>query len=1119
MIIFFHILVRVGQEILEIFLGKNRSKTERGSLELAVPPSKTTVEVIKMADYDSYDSDEFEVSGAVSFSTQSYNHPSTSDYFGGTAKNSKNEPKVNPFSGQGIGRGTPWGMNVNVGVTKPASDRGRGFKTQYVGRGHRGTDNNDFNLSAYGGHHAQRYDHGGASTSTCRGRGQYSGRGHDNVYRNQGQSSAQNDRGGASRGRGVRGRTDIEKLGGEKSPEQWISEIKWAAAQKEKSGLSSLLRECFSSTSIPYMFVLYLIEACPDYGNPKTTSLCFLILKEFADWINTNENKAKYYKLLNENIRLEAFEMGSHGNMLLFDNTVKAYSLCHNGNTYFLPFIKSMLLYHRYKEASSCVSRLDLHDHFETKDIILPLLFQDKVNILENYVFRKKKEQERLVQLLDMLCEKGFSIVEFSRQFDIPDIRLDKLKYKTLSKLAVRLLKLYKIKAETCPNINNAKAMGGIRFIMYKKYTEKTISDEVWEELVESSIGDNVTLQEQFVDGLVDYLDMEEAAKWAIKYKLPDDKVPDQIRQAMANYTEPGLQASLPAPDGDEDWDAECISEDAVKASYYHTLEFPREKIQWIDDKPGFERCLDKITVTGVTVGIDSEWRPTFGQMETRVSLIQLATEEEIFLLDAVRLYKCLTDEDWQKWADRFFCNAHVIKLGYGITSDLQMIVKALPCIKENMAGLVRVVDLQTLSQSILKIFPEFFVPDRTPTYVFDVDDNGDIEPHAVNTDKNQNTSIKRQKLKYSDLKKQQKNRGMDDDDEDDSDEESTGAGATGSFKKGEEKGLSDVVRMCCGKPLDKTQQMSNWEKRPLREAQIIYASLDAFVLLEVYDVIRSIAAKKSLDINMEPRISMKWLKDKKSKREKIQEKKQQNVAELTAKEIERKKNERRQAREKLSEPLTPIFRDPITPQDFHVVVDNMLQGLGKQLRCCGCDVLILENHDDHDRAGVIGARENRIILTSGAPYLTLRSAVPEGYCMNVPNTMDAKEQVVEVLDMFNVKVTQKDIFSRCQICNGNQYAYIKQEEMKAAWLRRRTDDPTTERFHCPLSELKISGQINFSTMTIGTGQVPLQLDSLPEAVIDAIDLFFCCLSCGKIYWEGSHFKKVCEQFSRILKT
>ena len=43
---------------------------------------------------------------------------------------------------------------------------------------------------------------------------------------------------------------------------------------------------------------------------------------------------------------------------------------------------------------------------------------------------------------------------------------------------------------------------------------------------------------------------------------------------------------------------------------------------------------------------------------------------------------------------------------------------------------------------------------------------------------------------------------------------------------KSEEKGLSELVRMVMGKPLDKSQQMSDWEKRPLRESQIIYAGI-----------------------------------------------------------------------------------------------------------------------------------------------------------------------------------------------------------------------------------------------------------------------------------------------------
>lgn len=54
---------------------------------------------------------------------------------------------------------------------------------------------------------------------------------------------------------------------------------------------------------------------------------------------------------------------------------------------------------------------------------------------------------------------------------------------------------------------------------------------------------------------------------------------------------------------------------------------------------------------------------------------------------------------------------------------------------------------------------------------------------------------------------------------------------------------------------------------------------------------------------------------------------------------------------------------EPRPPRELRVVVDTMLQGLGRQLRCCGVDVAMIDPFADHSKAVEVNMQFHNAML------------------------------------------------------------------------------------------------------------------------------------------------------------
>ncbi|XP_021269590.1 exonuclease mut-7 homolog isoform X2 [Numida meleagris] len=710
--------------------------------------------------------------------------------------------------------------------------------------------------------------------------------------------------------------------------------------KKEMKKLKEEIRRGFAGLEDPLAGLLDMLESSGDWKG-KGHSLGYYISIELQLWMKEHPAVQQSGMKLKK-LQARVFRILDQCPANLLDPLISIYQLHTADRNYLLGHVTH--LYHRgdYKEAAILSIKLKLQPDQDVEKMCAPLLFQDKINLVEDYVAEHPELQRRLLQILDTWCEPDFNIRDMARQYQgLSRYKPDKLNRKMLSKLIFRLLDRFNVDPALCPNVINQRHLRTLNYLFYKRFVEKTMTQENWTDHVQSTVGENRWLQGHLIQLLLRYCDLNTVARWAQRCNLPEEILPSEVADELQKLE---IQERVEEATKEENYKE-------VKKKDYYQLPIPRANIHFLQNWEEMMLCCEKVLQPGQIVGIDMEWRPSFGMVgKPRVSLLQLSVRDEVFLLDLPRLLEQAELKGEKEKLPHFirmlYSDAAITKLGYGMSGDLSILAATCSTLKGMDKQSRSVVDLLTIDKTLQKSSIEW----------------------------------KKGSLKVDELSAEQ------------------------SYEDGglrqPEKGLSLLVQHVLGKPLDKTEQMSNWEKRPLREEQILYAASDAYCLLEVYEKLCKDPASFGLSSDLTESLVGKPSVKPRAKKQ------------LNKQEVPSPSGQQREGSDK----ETSCLPAPISPKEFSVVCDNMLQGLGRYLRCLGVDVRILENEDDHRKAAEIARQEGRVILTSGLPYQTLQSQVGEGRCFSVNCSEKAKEQALQVLKHFNVHVSLADIFSRCQV-------------------------------------------------------------------------------------------------------
>lgn len=783
----------------------------------------------------------------------------------------------------------------------------------------------------------------------------------------------------------------------DENTKMWLMQLKdmWRTWKKSPT-IENHIENFFQNMPDPYRVTLIFIINCDDTKDCKPKTLPYSLVETLLKWSKTSKVYPEEY------LKFPAFNIGiQQRNQNFLNLIVKTYQLSTLKDT-ILPIVKNMIKNDNCRQASQIVSAMHLFDEIPVEQLMFPFVLQDKVNLVDIYLSECPSQVKPLLDFLDKLLDKKFNLREYVQSYveenKIGQVRYEKMHYKPLGKLVARLCVKFNVPIETCKNLSQNRTTSGLKFLIHQKYQEQKLSSSVWEDLVKDSLRQSAGSADEFIKLLSEY-DKAEALKWAEYLDLPDDQLPLSLKEI-----------SLTDTPEEECWDSNIDSQE------YFNLDLPSDKIIMVDTAEKFYDLMNTDIVKCYTVGLDCEWKPSFGASQSHVALIQIATIDKVYLIDTLVLNKPDYASFWYSFNKNFIENGEIIKIGFGLELDL----------KEMKTSIIGLGNVRVNGEGFLDLFNLWKA----------------LLENGISLPSNSDCSG---------------------------------------------KSLSSLVQACFGLPLQKTEQCSNWELRPLRETQLRYAALDAYVLIQLYNYLQKLCNKKGLNFEEICNDVMTGKRKKCVKKTKVIQNLQFNLLEVKS------------------------------VKCIRLLVEPPLSHLMCYLRYCGIDTNVIPvTMLWHDVVNMAISEERHVIAAKLKCTPTVN--FPQSSILDVGKGTVA-ENLQRIFTQFNIAIKQDDLLSLCVNCNSKNLTLLNVNEVQklcyeyetskcSSVLKTRVPSDNEDNYDYDnfLSDSDdelfepVATYPNKPNCLTSTGAV-VEIHNVSELCISNKTAILC-ESCGKLYWD-----------------